>query len=97
MTSAERETVVRWDCENRVPVLYTADPRQASRWTRFGYDVTVMDRSQDGTPRSWSAKGAPRCVRFRRLKEGAIVTRPTGGRNLPVQGPSRARAASEVR
>jgi len=96
MTNAEKETIIRWDCEDRVPVLYTADPLQAARWTRFGYHVTVMDRSRDGTARSWSAKGAPRCVRFRRLKEGAFVTRTTGGRNLPVQGPSRARAASEV-
>ena len=96
MTNAERETIVRWDCENRVPVLYTADPLQAARWTRFGYHVTVMDRSRDGMARSWSAKGAPRCVRFRRLREGAIVKRSTGDRNLPVQRPSPERAAPEV-
>jgi hypothetical protein len=93
MTNAEKETIIRWDCEDRVPVLY---PLQAARWTRIGYHVTVMARSRDGTARSWSAKGAPRCVRFRRLKEGAVVTRTTGGRNLPARGPSRARAALEV-
>ena len=26
MTNAEKETIVRWDCESRVPVMYTADP-----------------------------------------------------------------------
>jgi hypothetical protein len=97
MTNAEKETIVRWDCEDRAPVLYTADPLQATRWTKFGYHVTVTDRSRDGTPRSWSAKGCPGCVRFRRLKDGAIVKRTTAGRNLPVQRPSRGRAASEAR
>ncbi len=96
MTNAERETIVRWDCDDRVPVLYTADPRQARRWARLGYAVSVMDAARDGTPRSWSAMGCPGCVRFRRLKDGAIVKRSTGGRNLPVHGPSRGRASSEA-
>ena len=96
MTNAEKETIVRWDCENRVPVLYTADPRQATRWTKFGYQVTVIDRSRDGTPRSWSANGCPGCVRFRRLKDGAVVKRTTGGRNFPVEGPSQERTMSEA-
>ena len=39
MSRAERETVIRWDCEDRVPVMYTADPAQARRWTRLGYAV----------------------------------------------------------
>ena len=96
MTNGEKETIIRWDCEDRVPVLYTADPLQATRWTRFGYHVTVVDSRRDGTPRSWSAKGCPGCVRFRRLKDGAMVKRTTGGRKLPVHGPSRGRAASEA-
>jgi hypothetical protein len=84
MTNAERETIVRWDCDDRVPVLYTTDPRQASRWTRFGYDVTVMDTARDGTPRGWSAKGVLGCVRFRRVTDGVTVKRVNGGQNLSV-------------
>jgi hypothetical protein len=96
MNRAERETVIRWDCEDRSPVMYTADPAQARRWRKLGYTVNVQDTAQDGSPRGWSAKGAVGCVRFRRVKDGAIVKRTTGGRNLPVQGPSRGRAASEA-
>jgi hypothetical protein len=97
MTNAERETIVRWDCDDRVPVLYTADPRQARRWARLGYAVSAMEGARDGAPRSWTVKGAVGCVRFRRLKDGAIVKRTTGGRDLSVHGPSRRRAASEAR
>ena len=96
MSRAERETVIRWDCEDRKPVMYTADPAQARRWSRLGYAVRVVDTARDGTPRGWSATGAVGCVRFRRVKDGVIVKRTTGGRNLPVQGPSRERAAPEV-
>ena len=96
MTNAERETIVRWDCEDPVPVLYTADPLQAARWTRFGYHVTVMDTSREGTPRSWSAKGSPRCVTFRRLKDGAVVKRTTTPRQRPVQGYFQKRIPAEA-
>jgi hypothetical protein len=30
MTKAEKETIIRWDCEDPVPVMYTSDPAQAS-------------------------------------------------------------------
>ena len=42
MSKAEKETVIRWDCEDPVPVLYTADPAQARRWIKLGYPVTVV-------------------------------------------------------
>ena len=77
--------------------MYTADPVQARRWTRLGYAVRVTDTARDGTPWSWTVTGAVGCVRFRRLKDEAIVKRITGGRNLPVQRPSRERAAPEIR
>ena len=50
MSRAERETVIRWDCEDRMPVMYTADPAQARRWTRLGYAVSVTDAARDGSP-----------------------------------------------
>ena len=84
MSRAERETVIRWDCEDRRPVMYTADPVQARRWTRLGYAVRVMDAARDGTPRSWTVTGAVGCVRFRRVKDGAMVKRANGAQNLSV-------------
>ena len=84
MSRAERETVIRWDCEDRMPVMYTADPAQARRWTRLGYAVSVTDTARDGTPRSWTAKGAVGCVRFRRVKDGVTVKRVNGAQNLSV-------------
>ena len=84
MSRAERETVIRWDCEDRRPVMYTADPVQARRWSRLGYAVRVMDDARDGTPRSWTVTGAVGCVRFRRVRDGVMVKRASGAQNLPV-------------
>ena len=84
MIRAERETVIRWNCEDRRPVTYTAAPVQARRWTRLGYAVRVTDTARDGTPRSWSATGAVGCVRFRRMTDGVPVKRVNGAQNLPV-------------
>ena len=58
MSRAERETVIRWDCEDRRPVMYTANPAQARRWTRLGYAVRVVDTARDGTPRGL-VRGGP--------------------------------------
>jgi len=84
MTREERETIIRWDCEDRTPVLYTADPVQARRWTKLGYAVSVAGTHLDGTPRGWAAKGVVGCVRFRRLNDGAMVKRVNGAQNLSV-------------
>ena len=84
MSKAERETIIRWDCEDRTPVLYTADPAQAKRWTKLGYAVSVFGSHLDGAPRGWAAKGVAGCVRFRRLQDGALVKRANGARNLAV-------------
>ena len=85
MSKAEKETIIRWDCEDRTPLLYTADAAQARRWAKLGYAVQVQDRTRDGAPRSWAARGDVGCVRFRRLKDGVIVRRANGARNLSVQ------------
>ena len=84
MSKAEKETIIRWDCEDRTPKLYTADPAQARRWSKLGYQVAVLDTDRKGTPRSWVADGALGCVRFRRLEDGAIVKRTNGGENLSM-------------
>jgi hypothetical protein len=84
MTKAEKETIIRWDCEDPVPVMYTSDPAQARRWAKQGYLVNVQDARRDGVPRSWSARGAKGCVRFRRVKDGVTVKRANGAQNPSV-------------
>ena len=85
VTKAEQETVIRWDREQRIVQLYTADPAQARRWVRLGYDVKVQGTDRDGRPHGWTATGPSGCVRFRRLKNGAVVKRVNGRQNLPVR------------
>ena len=84
VTKAEQETVIRWDREQRIVQLYTADPAQARRWVQLGYDVKVQGTDRDGRPHGWTATGPSGCVRFRRLRNGAVVKRVNGRQNLPV-------------
>ena len=92
MSKAEKETVIRWDCEDPTPKFYTADPAQARRWSKLGYQVAVLDTDRKGAPRSWVADGAVGCVRFRRLEDGAIVKRTNGGENLSMYRQVRGRS-----
>jgi hypothetical protein len=85
VTKAEQETVIRWDREDRTVQLYTADAAQARRWTQLGYDVRVHGTDRAGRPHGWTATGPSGCVRFRRLKNGAVVKRVSGRQNLPVR------------
>ena len=83
-TKAEQETVIRWDREDRTVQLYTADAAQARRWTQLGYDVRVQGTDRDGRPHGWAATGPIGCVRFRRVRSGAVVKRVNGRQNLRV-------------
>lgn len=65
MTNAERETIIRWDREEPVAHLYTADPAVARKWQRLGYPVEPDHQRTSG----WRAKVPVRCVSFRRLAE----------------------------
>ena len=85
VTKADQETMIRWDRENRTVQLYTADAAQARRWTQLGYDVRVQGTDRDGRPLGRTATGPSGCVRFRRLKNGAVVKRVNGRQNLPVR------------
>ena len=78
MTKAEQETIVRWDLEDPEADLYTAHPAQAKRWEKQGYPVEVMDEDADGTPRGWRCRVPKEALRFRRVKDGAVVKRRTG-------------------
>jgi hypothetical protein len=85
VTKAEQETVIRWDRENRIVQMYTADPAQARRWTRLGYDVRSQGTDREGRPYGWTAVGPGGSVRFRRVQGGCLVKRAPVPQNLPVQ------------
>ena len=78
-TKAEQETIIRWDQEEHVAWLYTAHPAQARRWERLGYPMEVSDRDQRGSPTGWGAKVPVEAIRFRKVRDGAVVKRRTGG------------------
>ena len=75
---SEQETIVRWDREDPLASLYTAHPGQAARWQRLGYDVAVTDRDTEGQPRSWTAYASVGAIRFRKVRDGAIIKRKGG-------------------
>ena len=89
-TRPEQETIIRWDQDDREATLYTANPAQARRWQRLGYDVEVTDRDRQGAPRGWTAVAEADAIRFRRVKAGRVVRRQTGhaGQFRRVQGVS---------
>lgn len=58
-TKAERETILRWDEEDKRVILYTASPATAAKWKRLGYDLT-----HDGS--GWTCMGYPGCVTVRK-------------------------------
>ena len=98
MTKAELETIIRWDQEDPDADLYTAHPTQARRWEKQGYAVEVCDRDPRGTPRGWRCRVPKEAVRFRRVKDGAVVKRRTGAgrRFCAIDGASEERTASQV-
>jgi hypothetical protein len=77
-TKTEQETIIRWDQEERVALLYTAYPTQARQWAKLGYPVEIYGRSQAGGPRSWRARVPFEALRWRRMRDGQIETRPRG-------------------
>ena len=77
-TKAEQATIIRWDQEDPTATLYTAYPAQAQRWEQLGYEVEVTDRDREGNPRSWTTHGPRDAIRFRKVRNGAVVRRRTG-------------------
>lgn len=61
MTKAERESIVRWDCELGTATVYTADLQTMRRLTRRGYVFRAL------SPQSWQAEVPKRAVSLRRL------------------------------
>ncbi len=60
MSKAEMETVVRWDMEEKVAHLWTAQPAMARLWEKRGYNV----RKEHG---SWWAAIPKSYITFRTL------------------------------
>lgn len=75
MTKAEQETIIRWDQEERIAHLWTAYERDAHRWEKSGYPVTVYARNPAGEAQSWSAQVPIEAIRYRRMQDGTIVKR----------------------
>jgi hypothetical protein len=74
-TKAEMETHFRYDEEERILHMWTANPAVARSWRRLGFDVRVLG-SVGGAPRAWKTQGPVEALRLRRVENGAVVRRP---------------------
>lgn len=63
MTNAEKETIIRWDEEEKVAYLYTCNKSIAEKWRKLGYELQVVHNRQTG----WRGAVAKRLITFRRL------------------------------
>jgi len=72
-SKVEQETIIRWDQEERLALLYTAYLPDAQRWEKLQYPVKVSGRGQDGTPRSWKAEVPIGAIRWRPMRDGEVV------------------------
>lgn len=77
-TKAEQETIIRWDQEQRVLHLYTANASEARKWKRLGFAVEVCGRTQAGEARGWQAPAPLAAIRLRKLVDGNVVRRRRG-------------------
>lgn len=84
MTKAEQETILRFDRSEPVVSMWTANPAEARRWKKLGYDVRVFRFTREGRPQSWHAEGPAGCLRLRRVANGRIVRRARAGENLAI-------------
>lgn len=66
---AETETTIQWYGDENVAHLCTTSPVEARRLIqRYRYDVRVLDRGPDGSPRSWETTIPLRFVRLSRVR-----------------------------
>ena len=68
-TLIEQETVIRFDRTPAKAIAYTADPGQAARWRKLGWDVKPI--RTDG----WQAEVPKNAIAFRKLVNGETVKR----------------------
>jgi hypothetical protein len=89
-TRAEQETVIRFDREEWIAHLYTADPFMKARWVRKGYPVQPDRQTASG----WSADVPVAALTFRRLDH--VVERPRKARaSSRLRSPSKNSAGTD--
>lgn len=81
MRRAERETILRFDDDERRLHLFTASPTVARRWTMQGIPLQVTGRDRQGRPQGWGAVVPLACLRpLRALNpDGTVRRRPGHG------------------
>ena len=89
MLRSERETIVRWDEEERSLVIYTASPSQAARLGKRGYLLEPIS-SREGKVTGWEGRAPEGAITFRTLVSGRLRSRPG-----PKHGFSRRAAPSQ--
>lgn len=62
LTSAEHETILRFDEDERRLYLFTASPVMR-HWTRRGIPLQVTSRDRHGEPQGWRAAVPMACLR----------------------------------
>jgi hypothetical protein len=55
-TKAEQETLLRFDCDERVLSATTTTPSVARRWLRAKVPLVILSRYPDGTAATWEAR-----------------------------------------
>jgi hypothetical protein len=78
ITRAEQETIIRWDQERHIAVLFTSTPLEARKWSQLGYEVAVCGRTPAGEARGWRAEAPRDAVRLRKMEHGQLVRRRRG-------------------
>lgn len=63
LTAAERETILRFDEDERVLHLFTASPTQARRWLKRGIPLLHTYQDKRGEPLGWTAVVPLSCLR----------------------------------
>lgn len=81
-SAAERETIVRWDEEERVAWLSTTSPTVRDRWAKKGVTWTVHSTVK-GVPCSWAAKVDARAIAIRRVGPDGQLVKANRKSNLP--------------
>jgi hypothetical protein len=69
-TNAELETIIRWDRDEKIAWLWTADIHVANKWRKRGYEV--FDEPDD----AWGARVPARCISFRPNKPSVRTAKP---------------------
>ena len=75
VTRAEQETIARYDEEERLLHIYTANQAVARRLGKLGYTFEVAHLDRHGEPTGWEAEAPVEALRFRKLEGGTVAKR----------------------